>query len=152
MKKCTSFEEQKGTRYIREKLYFGIITFSCHSSTKVCLKFLLNCSVREIKDFYQSSLRNEVDFRDIMNVSPKILAKNQNFKKLRHAFVEEKTLITTMLISSSHWKSLVPFSLPSKRFENAFLTVIVNYPKIVEENKLCHSKQHRIGYLMIYII
>ena len=31
---------------------------------------------REIKGFYQSSLGNEVDFRDIMNVSPNILAKN----------------------------------------------------------------------------
>ena len=28
------------------------------------------------KRFYQSSLGNEVDFRDIMNVSPNILAKN----------------------------------------------------------------------------
>ena len=29
----------------------------------------------EIKGFYQRSLRNEVDFRDIMNVSQNILAK-----------------------------------------------------------------------------
>ena len=76
LKKCTSFEEQKGTRYIRENVYFGIIIFSCLSSTKPCLRFLLNCFVREIKGFYQSSLGNEVDFRDIMNVSPNILAKN----------------------------------------------------------------------------
>ena len=76
LKKCTSFEEQKGTRYIRENVYFGIIIFSCLSSTKPCLRFLLNCFVREIKGFYQSSLGNEVDFRDIMNVSPDILAKN----------------------------------------------------------------------------
>ena len=34
LKKCTSFEEQKGTRYIRGKVYFGIIVFSCLSSTK----------------------------------------------------------------------------------------------------------------------
>ena len=76
LKKCTSFEEQKGTRYIWENVYFGIIIFSCLSSTKLCLRFLLNCFVREIKGFYQSSLGNEVDFRDIMNVSPNILAKN----------------------------------------------------------------------------
>ena len=36
---------------------------------------LLNCFVREIKGFYQSSLGNEIDFRDIMNVSPNMLAK-----------------------------------------------------------------------------
>ena len=76
LKKCASFEEQKGTRYIRENVYFGIIIFSCLSSTKPCLRFLLNCFVREIKGFYQSSLGNEVDFRDIMNVSPNILAKH----------------------------------------------------------------------------
>ena len=37
-------------------------------STKSRLRFLLNCFLREIKGFYQSSLRNKVDFRDIMNV------------------------------------------------------------------------------------
>ena len=76
LKKCTNFEEQKGTRYIRGNVYIGIIVFSCLSSTKPCLRFLLNCFVREIKGFYQSSFRNEVDFRDIMNVSLNILAKN----------------------------------------------------------------------------
>ena len=152
MKKYTSIEEQKGTRYIRENVYFGIIIFSCLSSTKPCLRFLLNCFVREIKGFYQSSLGNEVDFRDIMNVSPNILAKNQNFKKLRHSFVDERALITTTLISSCHWKTLVPFCLRKKRPENAFLTLIVNYRKIAQKNKLCHPKQQKIGYLMIYVV
>ena len=141
MKKCTSFKEQKGTRYIQENVYFGIIIFSCLLSTKPCLRFLLNCCVRKIKGFYQSSLGNEVDFRDIMNVSPNILAKNQNFKKLRHGFVDERALIVTKLISSCHWKILVPFCLRKKRPEKAFLTLIVNYRKIVHENKLCYSKQ-----------
>ena len=77
LKKCSNFEEQKGTRYIRESVYSGLIIFSCFSSTKCCLRFLLNCFVQEIKGFfYQSSLGNEVDFRDIMDVSPNILAKN----------------------------------------------------------------------------
>ena len=76
LKKCTTFEEQKGTRYIRGNVYFGIIVFSCLSSTKPCLRFLLICFAREIKGFYQSSLGNEVDFTEIMNVSPNILAKN----------------------------------------------------------------------------
>ena len=31
---------------------------------------------------------------DTMNVSPDILAKNQNFKKLRHDFVDEKLPVT----------------------------------------------------------
>ena len=75
-KKFVRNEEQKGTKYIRENVYFGIIIFSCLSSTKPCLRFLLNCFVWEIKGFYQSSLGNEVDFSDIINVFPNIVAKN----------------------------------------------------------------------------
>ena len=68
-------EEQKGAVYIRGNVYFGII-FSCLSSTKRWLIFPLICFAREIKGFYQTSLGNEVDFRDIVNVSPNILPKN----------------------------------------------------------------------------
>ena len=71
-----AFEEQKGARYIQGNIYFGIIVFSCLSSTKPCLRFLLICFAREIKGFYQSSLGVEVDFREIMNLSPNILAEN----------------------------------------------------------------------------
>ena len=77
LKKCNNFEEQKnGTKYIRGNVYIDIIVFSCFSSIKPCLRFLLNCFVREMKGFYQSSFGNEVDFRDIMNVSLNILAEN----------------------------------------------------------------------------
>ena len=76
MKKCTSFEEEKGTVYIRGNVYFGVIVFSCLSSTKPCLRFLLICVAREIKGFYQSFLGNEIDFRDIMNGFPNNLVKN----------------------------------------------------------------------------
>ena len=120
LKKCTSFENQKGTRYIRENIYFGITIFSCLSSTKACLRFLLNCSVREIKVFYQSSLGNQVDFRDIMNVSPNILAKNQNFRKVRHGFVDERALIATKLTSSCHWKPLHLFVCERKDLKTHF--------------------------------
>ena len=142
LKKCTTFEEQKGTRYIRRNVYFGIIVFSCLSSIKPCLRFLLICIDREIKGFYQSSFGNEVDFTDIMNVSPNILAKNQNFKKLRQAFVDKRAVITTTLTSFCHRKTLVPFCLQKKSPENAFLTLTVNYRKIIQKIKLCHSKQH----------
>ena len=121
------------------KRFFGIIIFSCLLSAKVSLRFLLNF-VWGIKSFYQNFLRNEVDFRDIMNVSRNILANNQNFKKLRHGFVDERAPITTTLISSCHWKTLVPFSLGQERSENALLTLRMNYLKIVQKNKLCHLK------------
>ena len=76
LKKCTTFEEQKGTKCIRGNIYFGIVVFNCLCSAKACFRFLLICFDREIKDFYQSSLENEVDFTDIVNVSPNILAQN----------------------------------------------------------------------------
>ena len=127
------------TRYICGNIYFGIIVFSYVLSTKWYLRLPLICFAWEINGFYQSSLGNEVDFRDIMNFSPNISAKNQNFKKLRHGFVDERALITTTLISSCHWKT--QFYLRKKIPENAFLALIVNYRKIVQKNKLCHSKQ-----------
>ena len=55
---------------------FGIIAFTWFSPTKSCLRFLLVCFARKIKGFYKSSVGNEVDFRNIMDVSPNILAKN----------------------------------------------------------------------------
>ena len=76
LKKCSSLEEQIGTRYIRGNVYFGITVRNWLSSTNSCLRFLFICFAREIKGFYRSSLGNEVDFTDIMNVSPNILARN----------------------------------------------------------------------------
>ena len=75
LKKCTNLEEHKGKRYNHGNVYFGIIVFSCLSSTKLFLGFLLICFDREIKGFYESSLGNEVDFTDIISVSPNVLAK-----------------------------------------------------------------------------
>ena len=51
-----------------------------------------------------------------MNVSPNILAKNENLKKLRwKSFVDERAMITTPLYSSCNWKTLLPFCLLKKR-------------------------------------
>ena len=132
----------KSTRYICENVYFGIIFFSCLLSTKSCLRSLLICSEWEIGGFYQNPLGNEFDFRDIMNVSPNILTKYWNFRKLRQGFVDKRVMITTVLTSSCHRKTLVPFCLRKKRPENVFLKFTVNYFKIAQKNKLCHSKQH----------
>ena len=54
-----------------------------------------------------------------MNVLLNILAKSSNFKKLRHAFVAERALIATTLISSCDWKILVPFGTQKERPVNA---------------------------------
>ena len=84
-----------------------------------------------------------------MNVFQNILTKNQNFKKLRHDFVDERALITTTLTSSCHWKTLVPFCLRKKKPKNAFLTLnslaIVNYYKIVQKNKLALQNNNKLA-------
>ena len=46
------------------------------------------------------------------------------------------SLITTTLISSCHWKTLVPFCLRKKIPENAFLTLTVNYRKNCTEKQI----------------
>ena len=120
--------------------YFGIIVSSCLLSTKSGLRFLLICFAGEIKAFYQNSLGNQVDFKNIINVSPNILAKNENFKKLRQNFAGEKALMVTTLISFCYWKTFVHFCLREKRPENVFLTLIMNHCKIGEKNKLYRQK------------
>ena len=143
LKRCTTLEEQEGTRYIRETFGIALLSSAIFRLRKLCLRFLLLIGLDwEIKGFYQSSVGNEVDFTDIMNASPNILTKNWNFKKLRNGFVDKRTMITTALTSSCHSKTLVPFCLWKKVPENTFLTLTVNYCKIVQKNKLCYSKQH----------
>ena len=61
--------------------------------------------------------------------------KNLVDKKQKHGFVDEWAMITTTLISSCHWKTLVHFCLQNKRPDNAFLKVTVNCRKN-------HTKKH----------
>ena len=94
MKKCTSFEEQKGTEYILEAF---ILTLSSSAvSTKPCLRFLLICFAREKKAF----IRFPHEMGLMVKVSTKISAQNQNSKKLRHGFVDERAMNAITLISS----------------------------------------------------
>ena len=116
LKKCTSFGEQKKVQGIFGGIYLQLpLVFSCFSSTKQCLRFHLIGFAWEIKGFYQSSLEIEVDFTNILNNFPNILAKNWNFKKLRHGFLDEKAKITTTLISSCNWKILCTFLLAKEK-------------------------------------
>ena len=48
-----------------------------------------------------------------MNISPNFLTKN--FKKLRHGFLDKRTMSTTALTSSYHWKTLFTFLLAKER-------------------------------------
>ena len=138
--KCNSFEKQNGTRYIAGNVYFGIIIFSCLSSAKQSLRFLLICFVREIKGFYRSLLGNEVDFTDIMNIYLNVLAK----KKF------QKTETLTFRWKSKDYNNInvflsleIPctFLLAKEKTWKTFLTLRVSHSKIVQKNKLCHAKQ-----------
>ena len=46
--------------------------------------------------------------------------------------MDERAMISTTLISSRHWETLIPICLRKKRLENAFLALTVNYRKIVQ--------------------
>ena len=132
------FEKQKGTRYLRGNVCFSITVFSCLSSTKPCLRFLLICFVREIKGFYQSSLENEVDFRDITNIPPQ-KKKKKNLKKQRHGFVDERALITTMFLSLENPSTLLVAK--EKTWKSIFNTNSELSQSCTENFKLCHPKQ-----------
>ena len=138
MKKCTSFEEQKDTRYIWGNGYFDIIFFSSFSSTKPCIEFLLICFAREIKAFIR--FHEEVKLISLTWFPQKSRLKIKIFKKLKHYFVDERATISTTLISFCHRKTLAPFRMWKKRPGNAFLKLAVNCRKIMQENDFCHPK------------
>ena len=106
--KCTSFEEQKGTRISGEMFILTLLASALFHLQKLSSDLFLFCW--ETKGSYQSSL-NEVNFRDIMNVSPNILT---------NCFVDERTLITTTLISSCHSDTLVLFVHERKDLKTCF--------------------------------
>ena len=105
--------------------------------------------------FYKSSLRNEVDFKDIITASFKDiierhLGEKKEFQKTETNFCRWKSTdtndiniflflenpCTSLLANENTWKRILP--------------VEVNCHKIVQKNKSCHPKQQEIGYLMIY--
>ena len=137
LKKCTSFEEQNGIGHIWENVCFFIIVFSSLSSTKPCLEFISVCFSQDTKGYYQISWGNGDDFMEMMYIFLEISTQAWNFIKLRHGSVDERSMITTTLISSCHWKILVSFCLEKKRFENAFLKPTVNCCKVIQKNNFC---------------
>ena len=64
---------------------------------------------------------------------------------MRHSFVDERALIITTLISSCHWKAFVPFYLRNKRPENTFLTLIVNYGKLVQKTNYAIQNNNKLA-------
>ena len=131
------FCKSKKVQCIFWETFISALLSSAVFRLRNCRRFLVNCFAREIKGFYRSSLGNEIDFMDVMKVSPNILDKN--FKKTETRF---RRWTSTDNNDINIFLSLEnPFYLWKKRPENAFLALIVNYRKIVQKSKLCHSKQ-----------
>ena len=130
------------------KVYCHIIALSCISCTKPYLVFLLICFAQKIKglDF----MRKWGWFHGHVIRFTKNLSSRLKHQKTKIRFCRSKNNVTTTLISSCHWKTLVPFNLRKKRPENAFLKLTVNCRKIMQQNNLYHPNQQEIGYLMIY--
>ena len=131
----------------KHKVYWGKRLF-CHYPLQLSFMYTI---VSEIsfnlfwsgdKRLLSESLRRWGWFHRHNERFPNTLAKNLKFKKVRRGFVDKRTMITTALTSCCHWKIFVPFCLQKKIPENTFLTLTVNYPKIIQKNKLYHSKQH----------
>ena len=139
LKKCQTFTIEKNwcsqdfdflrkkfeESYIRGNVYFDIIAFNCLSSAKPCLRFLLICFAREIKDIYQSFLGNEVSgiqwtFPQIFFLKIKI---PKNWDMVSYIKSNDYNDIDIFL-----WlENPFTFCLRRKRPENAFLTLTVNY-------------------------
>ena len=143
-------KSKKGKSYIWGNIYFGIIFFSCLSSSMSQISFNLFCSGD--KKLLSEFLRKWVWFHEHNERFPNILAKNWNFKKLRHCFVDEIAMIITTLTISCYWKTLVPFCLRKKRPENAFLTQTVNYRKILQKTNYTIQNNSKLAiywYMML---
>ena len=74
--KALAFKNKKVQGIFGETFIFCIIASSCLLSTKPCLRLFLICFPREIKSFYQNSLGDKIDFKNIMNGSLKYLGQN----------------------------------------------------------------------------
>ena len=91
MKKCTSYEGQKGTRKIRENVYFRFIVFSCLWSTKPCLRFLFILFCLGDKRLLSEFLRKWGWFHGHNERFTKYLAKKLKFQKTETRFCRWKS-------------------------------------------------------------
>ena len=117
LKKCTSFEEQNGTRYIRENVYFGIIIIICLLSVKPCLRFLLSvkpclrflldCSTN--KRLLSEFLRKWGWFQGHYERFPKYLGKKLKFLRTETRFCRWKSTDNNDSDMFLSLENLVPF-------------------------------------------
>ena len=103
-------------------IYFDIIVFSSLSSSKSFVKFLNIFLLRRLKAFIRFHEEKSWNHKHGVRF-PKYLSSRLNFRKLRHGFVNERAMITTTLMSSCDWKTLVTFCLQKKIWEYIFKNI-----------------------------
>ena len=120
MKKCTSFEGQKGTRYIWGNVYFGIIVFTCLSSTKACLRFFLNLFYSEDERLLSEFFRKWGWFQGHNECFPQYLGWTLTIQKTKTRFCRWKSTdnndtniflslenpCTLLLVKEKTWKRI----------------------------------------------
>ena len=142
LKKCTSFEERKGTRYVRGKVYFVIVLY-----TKVYfvyktisqISFNLFCSgdIRLLSEF----LRKWGWFQGQNESFLKYLGQKLEFQNTETQFCRWRSTDNNDINIFLSLKNPCTFLLAKEKTWKCILALIVNYRKIVQKNKLCHPKQ-----------
>ena len=149
LKKCTSFEKQKGAGYIREKALFWHyrLQLSCVYKSVSQISFYLFCS--RDKRLLSEFLRKWGWFQGHNERFPKYLGQKSNFQKTVTRFCRWK--------SNDDNDSIVFLSLENRcnslfAKEKTWKSIINTNSKLSQncKNKLCHPKQQQIVYLMTY--
>ena len=134
LKKRTSFIEEKGRKYIQENFVLALLSSAVFLLRKPVSGFFWSVLLDRLKAYIRVLWKMTL----ILGTwtFPQISWLKIKFSENWDSFVDKRTLITAILISSCHWKPFLPFCLQKKRIENTFLTLIKNYCKILQKNKL----------------
>ena len=112
------------------------LSFVYKNMSQIYFKLFCSGDQRLLLDFFR-----KICWIHIHDVRfPKNLGSAVKFKKLWYDFVDKKNDCNGINISLS-LESPLPFCLRKKIPEKAFLTLKVNFRKIIEKNNLCHPKQ-----------
>ena len=140
LQKCTSWRAKRHKVYLGKHLswhYHLQLSFVYKTMSQISYNLFCSGDKRLLSEF----LRKWGWFHRHNEHFPKYIGWKLKFQKTETQFCRWKSTDYDNIMIPLSLESLVPFWLRKKRPENAFLTLTVNYRKIVQKNKLCHSKQ-----------
>ena len=103
--------KSKKVQGIFRKMFILKMSFVYKTVSHIFLKLFYLGEKRLLSEF----LRKWGWFQGHNEHFPKYLGSKLKFQKLRNGFVDERALKTTTVISSCHWKTLVPFCLQKEK-------------------------------------